>query len=261
MRSSIVQKLLLLLTVVSSAPRPQKFSELVNATGLNKSTIHRLLAISIEENLVRYDAANKVYFLGSKVFDLVRNADSGSDIQAIALDEMIKLFDRYGTNVTLGIPSGHEVAYLRILEAPQLLGAVQRPGMREPIHCSASGKALYAFLPDQVILSKLKGYDFKRYTDRTITTVSRFLSELNVVREHGYAMNDREEYDHFVGISAPIFNYLSEPIAVLNLWSVNTHHTIEELLGWAPDLMESANRVTDLIGGVIPAFGPISAQA
>ncbi len=258
MQSSIIHKLLEVLTVISSAPKPLSFSDIVSEAGLNKSTVHRLLAIGIEENLVRHDTTNKVYYLGSKVFDLVRNADSVSDIQAIALDEMIKLFDRYNANVTLGIPSGHEVAYLRILEAPQLLGGVQRPGMREPVHCSASGKALYAFLPDPVIASKLKTYDFKRYTDRTVTSAADFVEELNFVRAHGYGKNDREEYDQFVGISAPIFNYLSEPMAVLNLWSVHPHHSIGDLLGWAEDLKVSARRVTDLIGGAVPELSPVS---
>lgn len=257
MHSSIVHKLLALLTVISSAPRPQKFSELVEASGLNKSTLHRLLAIGMDENLVRYDASHKVYYLGSKIFDLVRNADGGADIQAIALDEMIKLYDAYKVNVTLGVPSGHEVAYLRILDAPQLLGAVQRPGMREPVHCSASGKALYAFLPDQVIASKLKTYEFKRYTDRTITSAAQFVKELNTVRAQGFGKNDREEYDHFLGISAPIFNYLSEPIAVLNIWSAHPHHTIEELTTWADDLKESALHVTELMGGIVPSLAPM----
>lgn len=253
MQSSIVQKLLAVLTVISSAAKPLSFSEIVKASGLNKSTIHRLLAIGNEENLVRYDAQNRVYYLGSKVFDLVRNADSGHDLQAVALDEMVKLFDKFEANVTLGIPSGHEVAYLRILEAPQLLGGAQRPGMREPIHCSASGKALFAYLPDQVVESRLKGYEFKRFTRRTLASASAFRKELISVREEGYAKNDREEFDHFVGISAPIFNYLGEPKAVLNLWSLHPYHTIADLIGWSGELKASANRVTELIGGVIPS--------
>ncbi len=259
MQSSIVQKLMTLLTVISAAPKPPKFSEIVAESGLNKSTIHRLLSISVAENLVRYDEHNKVYYIGSKVFDLVRNAYSGYDIQAIALDEMIKLFDRFDVNVTLGIPSGPEVAYLRILESPRLLGGTQRPGMREPVHCSASGKALFAFLPDQMIASRLKGYEFRRFTDRTIVNEQDYLTELAFVRENGFGRNDREEYDHFVGIAAPIFNYMREPIAVLNTWSVHPLHTIDDLYGWSEELKEAAARVTGLIGGQPPQKSDLAA--
>lgn len=252
MQSSIVQKVLVLLTAISEAQKPMTFSDIVRKCRLNKSTVHRVLAICAEEKMVRYDEQRKVYFLGSRIFDLVKNAYSGFDIQAIALDEMIRLYERYSVNVTLGLPSGTEVVYLRILEAPHSLGGAQRPGMREPMHCSASGKALLAFLPEKVIEAKLKGYVFKKCTPRTISNREDFFAALSTVRNQGFATNDREEYEHFLGISAPVFNYVGEPIAVLNLWSVYPHHTIEELSGWSEDLRLSARRVTKLIGGVHP---------
>lgn len=252
MQSSIVQKVLSLLTVISEAQKPLTFSEVVKISGLNKSTIHRLLSICTEEKMVRYDPQKKVYFLGSRVFDLVKNAYSGFDIQAIALDEMVRLFDLYGANVTLGIPSGPEVVYLRILEAPHALGAVQRPGMREPVHCSASGKALLAFLPETVLESRLKDYEFTKFTSRTLSNREDLLAALSKIRAQGFATNDREEYEHFVGISAPIFNYVGDAIAVMNIWSVYPKHTLENVIDWSGDVVLSADRVTELIGGSKP---------
>lgn len=252
MHSSIVHKLLNLLSVISEAQKPLSFSELVEKTGLNKSTTHRLLSIGTTENLVRYDSQRKIYLLGTRIFDLVRNANSGYEIQAIALDEMIRLFELTDVNVTLGVPSGLEVVYLRVLESPRSMGGVQRPGMRDPIHCSASGKALLAYYPEKVLDSLLKDYDFRRYTERTIVSAEAFKAELDSVRKHGFGRNDREEYEHFLGISAPIFNYAGEAIAVLNIWSAHPRHTISDLLAWSDDLVAAARRVTDLIGGVRP---------
>jgi len=252
MQSSIVSKLFLLLTIISETRKPMTFSQLVTKSGVNKSSLHRILSICMEEQLVQFDSQRKAYLLGPKVFSLVKNAYSGYDIQAISLDEMMRLHDLYGENVTIGIPSGMEVVYLRILEADIAWGSMQRPGMREPVHCSASGKVLMAFLPDKVIDAKLRGYDFTRRTDQTITSAKQFKEALTTVRVDGYATNDREEYDHLVGISAPIFNYMSEPIAVLNIWSVNTRHTLREITDWADELKLSASRVTALIGGSSP---------
>ncbi len=259
MQSSIVHKLLGLLSVISEAQKPLTFSEVVDKTGLNKSTIHRLLAIGVEERMLRYDSHRKVYLLGPRVFDLVRNAYNGYDIQAIALDEMIRLFDLYDANVTIGVPGGHEVIYLRVLESARSMGGVQRPGMRDPIHCSASGKALLAYYPDKVLTSLLKNYDFSQLTERTITDIDAFKAELEFVREHGYGKNDREEYDHFLGISAPVFNYIGEPIAVLNIWSSHSRHTMTDLMGWSGELKASAARVTEMIGGVAPDVASLRA--
>ncbi len=252
MTSSIVQKLLGVLTVISEAQKPMTFSEVVQTTGLNKSTIHRLLAIGVEERMLRYDNHRKVYMLGPRVFDLVRNAYSGYDIQSIAMDEMIRLYDLYDANVTLGVPGGHDVIYLRIIESQNSMGGVQRPGMRDPIHCSASGKALLAYMPDKALQSLLQDYEFKKHTDRTITTMDAFEAELEFVRRNGFGKNDREEYDHFLGISAPVFNFLGEPVAVLNIWSVHPRHTMETVLTWSDELKASAARVTEMIGGTAP---------
>lgn len=252
MQSSIVAKLLKLLTLISESQKPMTFSELVNFSGMNKSTIHRLLGICSEEQLVQYDKSRKAYLLGPKVFDLVRNAYSGYDIQAVALDEMLRLHSRFDGNVTIGIPSGHEVVYLRMLEAKSWNSPMQKPGMREPIHCSASGKALTAFLPNKIIDARLSEHSFERFTERTITDAETFKAELETVREAGFAQNDREEYDYFCGISAPVFNYVGEPIAVLNIWCVQAQHPMSEMLGWADELMASANHVTELIGGRSP---------
>ena len=259
MQSSIIAKLLSVLTLVSQSRTPKTFSELVTRSGLNKSTLHRLLAIGVAEQVLQFDKGRKTYLLGSKVFDLVRNAYAGYDIQAVALDEMVRLHGLCDSNVTIGVPSGHEVVYLRMLEANHALGTHQRPGMREPMHCSASGKALCAYLPDSVIAAKFDGYEFAPLTVRTITTMPVFLRTLEQVRAQGFATNDREEYDHLVGISAPIFNYMSEPIAVLNIWSVQARYALDDLVKWAPELMAASARVTALIGGQAPDVASLSA--
>lgn len=262
MHSSIVSKILSLVTLISETQTPMTFSELRDRSGLNKSTLHRLLAVCTEENLVQYDATRKVYLMGPKVFDLVRNAYHGYDIQAVALGEMTRLHGLFDGNVTIGVPSGTEVVYLRNIEARTgFAGTIQRPGMREPMHCSASGKALLAFLPDAVITSKLDGYVFEKFTDRTLTDPATFRTALMEVRHNGFAYNDREEYDHFHGISAPIFSYLGEPIAVLNIWSIYAQHPKAALLSWADELRTSAKTVTELIGGVMPEIASLQAAS
>jgi len=254
MQSSIVQKLLTVLTVISEARRPLTFTEIVRKSDLNKSTVHRLLAIAMDERMVRHDDQHRAYSLGPRVFDLVRNAYSGFDIQAIALDEMIRLFELCDANVTLGVPSGLEVIYLRILESPHSIGGVRRPGRRELVHCSASGKALLAFLPEEMIRSKMRGYTFERFTSRTIDNHADFADALAFARENGFGRNDREEFDHCLGIAAPVFNYVGDPVAVLNIWSVYPRHQMQDLYGWADELKASAARVTEQIGGIAPGF-------
>ena len=158
----------------------------------------------------------------------------------------------------IGVPVDHETVYLCVLEARESPGTIAHPGMREPFHCSASGKVLLAFLPDSAIEATLANYDFIKYTARTITSVRKFKNVLEEVRVAGYATNDREEYEHLVGISAPVFNYLSEPTAVLNIWALHQRCSVKELSKWADELMASASKVTELIGGKAPILEYLS---
>ncbi|MFK7856488.1 MAG: IclR family transcriptional regulator [Granulosicoccus sp.] len=252
MQSSIIEKLLALLTLISQSSKPATFTELVDVSGMNKSTMHRLLSLGLENQLLQYDNTSKTYLLGPKLFDLVRSAYRGYDIQNVALAEMLRLQKLVKENITIGVPLGSETVYLRLLEATSSVGPMPLPGMREQFHCSASGKAWVAFLPNTLIEATLEAHTFERYTDNTITTARKFHKALLQVREQGYGTNDREEYDHLVGISAPIFNYLAEPIAVLNIWTSHRRYPIEKLIAWADELKDSTHRVTELIGGVQP---------
>ena len=110
---------------------------------------------------------------------------------------------------------------------------------------------------DKIIDAKFEGYSFQAHTDRTITDLPSFKTALDDVRRDGFAWNDREEYDHLVGISAPVFNYLHEPIAVLNVWTVHARHSLPEIMNWSGILKEAASNVTTLIGGAPPELATL----
>ena len=245
-QSSILSKSVALLDVLGDAGRPLTFSQIVSSSALNKSTVHRLLTILGSEGLVLYDEGTKTYLLGPKLLHLVRKAWRGFDIQAVALGEMLHLHELAQENVSLGILQGNEVVHVRMIESQYHWGIT--PIMREPAHTTATGKVLLAFLPDELIASWLDRNALTRSTKRSITTRSAFEKELATVRRRGFATSDREEMDHVVGIAAPIFNFLDEPVAVLNIWAPTNRCSLSDLLAWSDALKESAARVSALIG-------------
>ena len=109
-----------------------------------------------------------------------------------------------------------------------------------------------AFLPDKVIAARPDGYIFERFTQRTIADSETFKQAPSMVLHSGFATNDREDYDHFNGIAAPIVNCLGEPIAVPNVWTAPARFPMNALLVWADDLRATTDRVTAMIGGVEP---------
>lgn len=248
MGSSIIDKTVLLLEVLGEASRPQSFSELVEASGLNKSSVHRLLANLLEHGFVQYDERSRAYALGPKLLGLARKARWGYDLQAVAFEEMHRLYGQVRESVTLGILQYRTVAYIRTIEAHHDWSIVQSQELREPFHSTATGKALVAFLPAKLREALLEGYDFTRFTERTITDREAFEAEVERIRRRGLATSDRENFDYINGIAAPIFNYVGEPIAALNIWAPTFRLPLDRLLEWGDALRASAQRISETIG-------------
>ena len=247
-QSSIIEKSIAVLEVLAEGSRPLTFTEIVRSSDFNKSTVHRLLAILTNQGLINYNETSKTYMLGYRLLHLARKAWRGFDLQAIALDEMLRLNSLSGENISVGILTGNEVMHLRMIESQHQWGIVHPPVFNEPVHTTATGKAIMAFLPPKILANWLDQCDFKPHTRRSITKRELFVKELKKIRKKGYASADRENMDYVVGIAAPIFNFLNEPIAALNIWAPTNRCSVKDLLNWSDQLVTSAEQISKLIG-------------
>lgn len=251
----MISKAINLLSLIGQAQRPPTFSELVNDSGLSKSTAHRILGILQEEGMVRHHASMKVYLLGSRAFDMMKQAFGGYDLQSLAVDDMMALQRNTGQNVSIAVADGDFAVVLRAFDASDRFGGYSRPGLREPLHVCAAGKALVAYLPPPLFDAKFETYDFFSRSEHTITSLDVFREHLREVQRRGYATSDREEYDYICGIAAPIFNCIGEVVAAINVWGICDTTSLEELEAHADQLKSATGRITALIGGATPSAG------
>jgi IclR family acetate operon transcriptional repressor len=66
-------------------------------------------------------------------------------------------------------------------------------GRRVDVHCTAVGKAILAQLPEETVEQVLARATMKPQTERSITTVDAMRTELGVIRDQGYAVDDGEQ--------------------------------------------------------------------
>lgn len=74
----------------------------------------------------------------------------------------------------------------------------------EPLHISASGKAILATLPETDVRARVEKHGLEQYTANTITEETALFEELDRIREQGYAVNDEEEILGYRAVGAPI---------------------------------------------------------
>ncbi len=247
-QSSIIEKSIVLLDVLGDVSRPLTFTEIVKASDFNKSTVHRLLSILTRQGLINYNEAAKTYMLGHKLLQFARKAWRGFDLQTLALDEMLQLNALSGENVSIGMLTGNEVMHLRMIESQHAWGIVHPPVFNEPAYTTATGKAILAFLSTKIFDNWLDQCEFKRRTKWSIIERELFLKEMKRIRKRGYATCDREDMDYIVGIAAPVFNFLNEPIAAINIWAPTNRCSVKNLTRWSDEIVAAAARISKLIG-------------
>lgn len=246
---SMISKAMTLLSLIGQATRPLTFSDLVDQSDLSKSTVHRILANLMDEGMVQLHPQLKVYLLGRRAFDMLTQAYGGYDLQALAVDGMMALQKTTGHNVSIAVADGGHAVVLRAFDGSGGFGGHRRPGLREPLHVCAAGKALVAFLPEPLFEAKFEQYEFFARAPNTITSLTDFRNDIETVRARGFATCNCEEYDYIVGIAAPIFNYIGEVIASVNLWATTNETDLKSLETHAVALVEMTTEITELIGG------------
>ncbi|MEP3329800.1 IclR family transcriptional regulator [Sedimentitalea sp.] len=249
MQVSMISKALSLLSLIGQANQPLTFSELVTQSDLSKSTVHRILGILMDEEMVQCHSRMKCYLLGQRAFDILRQAYGGYDLQSLAVDGMMQLQKDTGHNTSIAVIDGDFAVVLRAFDANKSFGGYNRPGLREPLHVCAAGKALVAHMPPPLFEAKFGNYEFLRRTPQTLTTLDGFRNDLAGVRRRGYATCNREEYEYVFGIAAPIFNFVGEVIAAVNLWNTVDETDMSGLEEHAAKLTTVTQEISRLIGG------------
>ncbi len=86
-----------------------------------------------------------------------------------------------------------------------------------PIHCSASGKVVLAWMDPGERRSVLGGGPLPALTDHSITDAARLEAELRRVRRLGYAVNREEHVLGLSAVAAPILGRTGRVEAMIDL--------------------------------------------
>ena len=193
-------------------------SELSMRLAMPKATIYRFLQTMKSLGYVRQEVDSERYGLTMKMFELGTKALQYPDLVELAKQPMQQLSDVTGETVHLGSLIDSEIIYVHKVDSRHMLGMYSRIGRRAPLHCTAIGKVLLAWEPsvsrrDHI----LKGYVFKAYRDKTITTRRDFEAELARTLAQGFGQ-DREEFDdHIRCVAIPIFDRLNQVVAGISV--------------------------------------------
>jgi len=225
-----------LLTILGRHPEGVGLTELARESAIPLSTTHRLLSAMVPMGFVRSDGETRQYSLGLAVFELSQHVAQARSISEVARPAMRQLSAECGETTLLSILAGREIFYVERVEGPRRVSVRGAVGERAPVHCTAMGKSLVAFLPDDERDTVLDQLTFDAYTERTLTTRDELLADLEATRDRGFAIVDREYEPDIRAIAMPIVDGRGLPRASLCIAAPSSRVSQAQLRAFAKPL-------------------------
>jgi IclR family acetate operon transcriptional repressor len=229
---------------VARAGEPLSLDDVTQACKLPKPTVFRILSLLVEAGLLLREPLAKRYTTGARLASLALDVLRHSALRSQSHAILRELVSRVDETCNLTILDGDEVLYLDRVETSAPLRLHLEPGMRVPLHCTASGKLFLSQMSPRQIERLLGKPPFKRYTAHTITDLKALEADLARVRASQVGTHDSELFDDSVAIAVPLVDDTGRIYAALALHGPSSRLSIEKCMSFVPALQDAAHRVS-----------------
>jgi DNA-binding IclR family transcriptional regulator len=241
---------------VSHYPCGRVLTDIATELGCPVSSAYRITMVLEDMGLVSRDPETKQIRMTNKLLLIGQRAITETNLVEHALDIMRELRDCVVDTVLVGVREGTEIIVLDEVIGTRMFCFISKLGYRVAAYCSAPGKAILAFLPEQEREAVLAATKFVRYNERTITSKEKLRRELTRVAEQGYAFDDSEQFEGIYCIGAPVLDRSGYPVAsvwVTGLLMNIDRASIPEIGGV---IKAHADRISSRLGFRHPSKGP-----
>lgn len=245
--TSVAERLLDLLECLSSAPLTVR--EISERSGIPMSTVHRLIRPLVSRKYVLRQGRGR-YSLGLASAELSSRVDLDAIIASASRPIIANLAKNCRRTAHLGVFRDNLVRYLVKIEA-----GYSRPPSREmtelEAYCTAIGKVLLAQLSPEQLDEYLAPGDFVSLTENTISQPGCLRTELEEVRNQGWAIDRGEMYPELRCLAAPIHDRTGRVMAAISVTDTCNNESLydveEELLKLLPRITEAAEEISALL--------------
>ncbi len=252
----VLEKAMSLLNSISAAPAPMTFTELLRAGRLPKATLHRILATLMREGLLRHDLPTRTYRLGFRLLELAHEVWSHFDLRLAAQDELARLCSVFAQPALLAILDRDSVIIIAAQETEREPRNSSRVGARLPVHVTAAGKVIVAHMEPPAQVALLDRLTLQRFTSHTVTSRQALLSELELTRARGYAIESGEHEDGVVSVAAPILDIEGRPIGAVCIAGRADQIGQAQLHGLSAPIIGAARTISHNAGGQFMSIQP-----
>ena len=239
------EKTLRVLEAAGAPDGPHRLADIAARAAVAKASAHRLLVMLVADGYLvaagsgRYGVGPRLRAFAAQVagddrFDITQHL---RELQQAA----------GGHTVHLALRSGNQATYIHKIDGNQPYQMASRIGMSIPLHCTALGKSVLAFLPAEEVSAIIASTGLPARTPATITDWRRLDAELAFVRERGYAVDDEENEATVRCIAAPVVDLSGRAVGGVSVTTVTFVASRGQLESFAPDLLAAAAKISQAL--------------
>jgi DNA-binding IclR family transcriptional regulator len=231
-------------------------TEVAADLGVHKSTAFRLIAALEAGHLIEQAGERGKYHLGRGILRLAGATAGGLEVPTESRPVCRQLAAELGEAVNVAIlDSGEATNILQEYGTASITGR-NWIGQRTPLHATASGKVLLAWM-DAVALKEFLASKLHRYTPETVVKPALLEAELMRVREQGWASTTEEFEIGLNAVAAPIFDATGDVVGAVGASGPSYRLTVESFPSVAAHLLAGAKDISARLGH----FGPMPGSA
>ena len=219
-------------------------TELSSQLEIPKSTVHSHLSTLRQNEYVVKDGDE--YRVGLQFLEFGEYIRTRMRIYEVARPEVEHLAEQTGELGNLLVEEYGEGVYLCRAQGKQAVQLDTYAGMRVNLHCTALGKAIIAYFPEERIDEIVARHGLPAHTRTTITDPDELKRELAEVRDRGYAIDNGERLIGLRCIAAPITDQESRALGAISVSGPTSRMKGERFEREIPELLQSAANVIEL---------------
>ncbi|MCP2088563.1 UNVERIFIED_ORG: DNA-binding IclR family transcriptional regulator [Paraburkholderia sediminicola] len=225
-------------------PDGGRVTRLAKAVGLTQGTVHRILHALIAESIVEQDENSKLYRLSVDFFALAAQAGNPSGMRTLCRPALLRLCASLGDTIFLLVKSSFDAVCLDICEGPFPIRSFTGDiGGRVALGVGQGSLAILAFLPEAE-REEIIRFNVPRIRGYGVLDEVYLRTEIERVRQLGYAGRNSGVLDGMAGVAVPILDRTGVAVAALSVGTLAARLGDDRL----PMVVELLRRQADAIG-------------
>jgi IclR family KDG regulon transcriptional repressor len=247
-----LEKTLDILKIFLDNKEEMSLSEISNLSGLNKTTVYKIVSTLVKYDYLRQKEKKGKYSLGTIYFRFSGLIKKRLWFRDVATPYLMKLSRDTNELVILAYGDGTERVFAEIFSdvspSHSILSIIPQEGSGMPIHATGLGKIMLANMSDEQLRNYFNSKVRKRYTPNTITDINDMKNQIAEVKKEGVAFDDEEFCIGVRGVAAGVKDADGKLVGSLSIVAPLfrlTHARMHEL---ATDVKKCAQEISRELG-------------